>query len=375
MTTTETVATLAAARRDSAARTGQILSPRMVVHLDGAWGFVPYDVTLDALSAHEAQTILVPGLWEAQAWLELDGPAWYVRDIEVHPGGGCWTLRFGAVMDDAQVYLNGQLVGSHVGGYTPFAFDVTNVLVPGRNELAVRVVDPPAHSVDHLRSAHGKQGWKNDIFPSPPSLYLSYGGIWQSVTLTRHDEITVEDVFINGDPCDGMARIRVRNRGASVAAVIDCVVGGQVTRANVNLEAASDREMRLRVDLAPLATWTPDEPALHWAHVRVLVDEVPRDEHRVRFGVRTVAVAGDQILVNGQPQRIKAALVQGFRPDTLYAEGTRDDIEQEVLAAKALGLNTLRLHIKAFDPVYLDVCDELGRPGNAMTPQRVRSTN
>ncbi len=239
MTTTETVGTLAAARRDSAARTGEILSPRMVVHLDGAWGFVPYDVTLDALSAHEAQTILVPGLWEAQAWLELDGPSWYVRDIEVHPGGGCWTLRFGAVMDDAQVYLNGQLVGSHVGGYTPFAFDVTNVLVPGRNELAVRVVDPPAHSVDYLRSAHGKQGWKNDIFPSPPSLYLSYGGIWQSVTLTRHDEITVEDVFVNGDPCDGMARIRVRNRGASVAAVIDCVVGGQVTRANVNLEAAS----------------------------------------------------------------------------------------------------------------------------------------
>ncbi len=83
-------------------------------------------------------------------------------------------------------------------------------------------------------------------------------------------------------------------------------------------------------------------------------------ERRVRFGVRTVAVEGDRMLINGSPQRIRAALAQAFTADALYAEGTREDIEQEVLAAKALALNTLRLQIKAFDPVYLNVCDELG---------------
>jgi hypothetical protein len=57
---------------------------------------------------------------------------------------------------------------------------------------------------------------------------------------------------------------------------------------------------------------------------------------------------------------MRSALVQGFRADTLYAEGDREAIREEVAAARAAGLNTLRLHIKAFDPAYLEVCDELG---------------
>ena len=64
--------------------------------------------------------------------------------------------------------------------------------------------------------------------------------------------------------------------------------------------------------------------------------------------------------VNDEPYRMKSALVQGFSADGLYAEGTRAQITDEVAKAKAMGFNTLRLHIKAFDPTYLDVCDELG---------------
>ena len=69
---------------------------------------------------------------------------------------------------------------------------------------------------------------------------------------------------------------------------------------------------------------------------------------------------GKRMLVNGVPYRMKSALVQGFTADRLYAEGSRADIVGEVQAAEAMGFNTLRLHIKAFDPTYLDVCDELG---------------
>ena len=73
-----------------------------------------------------------------------------------------------------------------------------------------------------------------------------------------------------------------------------------------------------------------------------------------------VQVDEDRLLLDGEPYRMRSALVQGFRADTLYAEGSPEAIRQEVAAAKAAGLNTLRLHIKAFDPAYLDACDELG---------------
>ncbi len=333
---------------------------RRVVDLDGQWGFIPHDVTPGQPAPDTIEMITVPGLWETQGWLDLDGPAWYVRHVDVGSVSRCWTLRFAAVMDEAEVYVNGQLVATHVGGYTPFSCDVTHALRAGRNELAVRVLDPPANTERHLRSAHGKQGWKNDVFPSPPSLYMTYGGIWQSVTLTQHDEVTVDDAFVNGDPGAGLVRVRIRNRGPRVTAVVECAIDDDVTRAEFVVEEASEETVTLHPDLGRLARWSPDQPALHSAHVHVLVDDRIRDERSVRFGVRTVVAQGDRILVNGVPQRISAALVQGYRADTLYAEGTRADIEQEVLAAKALGLNTLRLHIKAFDPVYLDVCDELG---------------
>ncbi len=333
---------------------------RHTFDLTGEWGFIARDVPLAELGLAESAPIVVPGLWEAQGWLELDGAAWYVRHLDVDTAGDHWTLRFGAVMDEAEVYVNGGFVGRHVGGYTPFSFDVSEALRSGSNELAIRVIDPAAGSIAHLRSAHGKQGWKNDVFPSPPSLYLTYGGIWQPVTLSRHAAVTVEDVFVNGNPSNPLARIQLRNRGQALAAVVELELDGRVIRRDVVLDPGSDHELELHPDLSDLARWSPKEPTLHRADVRVLIGEEAQDERSVRFGVRTIEVEGNRLLLNGRPLRIQAALVQGFRGDSLYAEGTREQIEQEVRAAKALGLNTLRLHIKGFDPTYLDVCDELG---------------
>src|SRR4029453_9231568 len=80
----------------------------------------------------------------------------------------------------------------------------------------------------------------------------------------------------------------------------------------------------------------------------------------VRYGLRRVRVEGDRLLLDGVPYRMRSPLGQGFWADTLSAEGGREAIRREVAAAKVAGLNTLRLHIKAFDPAYLEVCDELG---------------
>jgi hypothetical protein len=322
-----------------------------VASLDGVWDFHPGD-------AQDPHPITVPGLWEAQGHLELDGVATYRRRFAVEDTGGHWTLTFGAVMDIAEVWLNGTHLGSHDSPFTPFSFPVT---VEPENELKVRVYDPALDDPEHIRLPHGKQGWANNHFPSRPSLYMTYGGIWLPVTLRRHGPVTVEDVFVNADPDDLRVRVELCNRSkAPVTARVGTRVVNRVDDREVTLPAGASEVVEVAFGAVAAKRWHPGSPNLYTALVDTTVEGELSDARRVRFGLRTVRVDGTRLLVNGEPYRMKSVLVQGFTADRLYAEGTREEIEAEVRAAAAMGFNTLRLHIKAFDPVYLDVCDELG---------------
>ncbi|MDQ6725414.1 MAG: hypothetical protein M3066_04510 [Actinomycetota bacterium] len=334
---------------------------RGVASLDGAWLFFPGDHDLADLDDSKAADIIVPGLWEAQGWLDLDGTAWYRRSFSLSDTDGHWTLRFGAVMDRCEVFVNGIALGGHDGGFTPFELDPTRVLRSGDNDLAVRVIDPSLADSDHRRMPHGKQGWASHLFPSPPSFYMTYGGIWQGVTLRRHGPVVIRDVFVNGDPAALTVAVEIGNVGARAAAVrVGVRTLGLLGESDVEVAAGQAARVKVRLGPATAAGWSPDDPVLHEAVVDVVVNGHPSDSSRVRFGLRTVRVVGRRILFNGVPWRMRSVLVQGFRADSLYAEGTRGQIEEEVAAAKAMGFNTLRLHVKAFEPTYLDVCDEIG---------------
>jgi hypothetical protein len=329
--------------------------------LDGVWDFFPGDHRVDELDAVDAVPIRVPGVWEAQGWLDLDGPAWYRRRFTLEEISGHWTLRFAAVMDRAEVYLNGVALGGHDQPFTPFELDPAPALRAGDNELAVRVVDPSLQDPDHVRMAHGKQGWANHVFPSRPSLYLTYGGIWQGVSLRRHGPVVVGNVFVNGDPDDLVVAVEAENRSQSLQSVrVGVRTLGTVGEAHADVPPGARQRLDVRFGPTTVARWSPEHPSLEGATVDLHADGRSSDFHEVRYGLRTVRMAGKRMLVNGEPYRMKSALVQGFRSDGLYAEGTRAQIVEEVAAAKAMGFNTLRLHIKAFDPTYLDVCDEMG---------------
>ena len=334
---------------------------RRQASLDGIWDFFPGDHRVDELDRLDGVPIRVPGVWEAQGWLDLDGPAWYRRRFALEEICGHWTLRFGAVMDQAEVYLNGVALGGHDQPFTPFELDPAPTLRAGDNDLAVRVVDPSLHDPDHVRMAHGKQGWANHVFPSRPSLYLTYGGIWQSVSLRRHGPVVVSDVFVNGDPDDLVVAVEAANRSSSAQSVrVGVRTLGTIGEAHAYVPPGGRQRLDVRFGATTAPRWTPDHPKLEEATVDLHADARPSDFHEVRYGLRTVRMSGKRMLVNGEPYRMKSALVQGFRSDGLYAEGTRAQIVEEVAAAKAMGFNTLRLHIKAFDPTYLDVCDEMG---------------
>ncbi len=329
--------------------------------LDGPWEFFPGDHQLADLDGLTPASIEVPALWEAQGWLELDGYAWYRRRFSIEDARGCWSLQFGAVMDVCEVWVNGLFLGGHDNPFTPFVLDATAVLRTGENVVAVRVFDPKFTDPEHVTLAHGKQGWANHVFPSRPSLYMTYGGIWQSVVLRRHGPLVIEDVFVNGDPENLRIEVTLRNVAAgAVSGRLGVRAVGCVHEEVVDVPPGTTVVAVAQLGSSEAARWSPERPSLHHALADVVVDGGPSDHRRVRFGLRSVRVDGTRLLLNGEPYRMKSALVQGFRADELYAEGDRAAIEQEVRAARAMGLNTLRLHIKAFDPVYLDVCDELG---------------
>jgi hypothetical protein len=334
---------------------------RRSASLDGAWQFFPGDHKLADLDGLEPASIRVPGLWEAQGYLELDGAAWYRRTFSLAQVVGQYTLRFGAVMDLAEVYLNGEALGTHDSAFTPFELDATDALVEGDNVLAVRVYDPPLSDPQHLLLAHGKQGWGNDVFPSRPSLYMTYGGIWQPVTLRRHGPVALVDVFVNSDPDDLVATVEVRNvSSAELAARVGIRTLGMTREVEVVVPRASSRQVEARLGPTVAARWSPSSPVLHDVLVDVHADGTLSDTRTVRYGLRTVDLQGTRLLVNGEPYRMKSALVQGFHAVELYAEGSREEIVDEVSQALGMGFNTLRLHIKGFHPTYLDVCDELG---------------
>ena len=329
--------------------------------LDGTWEFFPGDHEFDELDGLAPAPIRVPALWEAEGYLELDGVAWYRRRFRLDDAGGFWSLRFGAVMDIADVWVNGRRLGTSELAFTPFEVDPTGSLVEGENTLVVRVLDPSLDHPEHRRLPHGKQGWANHVFPSRPSLYLTYGGIWQPVTLRRHGPVVVGDVFANGDPDDLRVTAEVENRSDEpVRAWVGTRTLGLVRETQVELEPRERRTLEACFGATSAARWSPAAPNLQHALVDVVIGDDASDSATVRYGLRTVRLEDGRMWVCGEPYRMKSTLVQGFRADTLYAEGTREQIREEVLAAKAMGFNTLRLHIKAFDPRYLDVCDEEG---------------
>jgi len=156
------------------------------ISLDGIWNFIPDPAATLKIgtlpSGATVRPINVPGSWQSEFTdlRDYSGVAWYWRSITlaVPPAGQVVLLRFGAVDYLAEVYFNGQKVGSHEGGYLPFEFDVTPLVRAGENQIAVRVVDSGAkpnevvEGIKYSEIPHGKQNW-----------YVQTSGLWQSAEL------------------------------------------------------------------------------------------------------------------------------------------------------------------------------------------------
>ncbi len=225
----------------------------------------------------------LPGGWigHAPEMRYYQGLVWYQRDFQVEapaPGKRVF-LRFGAVDYTAHVYLNGQPVGEHRGGFTPFAFDVTGKLRAGRNQITV--------GVDSARGAE-------DV-PPPVTDWETYGGITRSVTLVTVPETFIDDAFVRLTR-DGRIAVSLHGVGSGAAGAR---VRLRIPALGTSIEGRTDARGDWQATFAAparLERWSPEHPTLY--DIEATLGE---DRFVDRVGFRTIEARGTRILLNGKP--------------------------------------------------------------------------
>ena len=354
------------------------------VSLDGPWEFCLGAAGDDPLRVAFDRTITVPFPPESSAsgvGVDLAEEPRYRRSFTAARAPGRRTLlHFGAVDHVARVWVNGQLVGGHEGGYTPFVIDVTDALADtGTNELVVAASDP-AHDLTFPR---GKQTW----WDAPREIwYRRSSGIWRSVWLedvpaTRLDGVRWVTAGAGARPAlaGTVALAGVPPDGGGLTLTATFTRGGTVV-GHVTARPTGPRvELLARLAHPTLAPqdllWHPDHP--HLVDIELTLSRGPEVLDRVGSytGVRTVSAARGRIEINGRPTFQRLVLEQAYWPDTQFTAPSPDALTAEARLIRSLGFNGLRLHQVSADPRFLRACDELGLLVWADVPAAQRYTD
>lgn len=268
---------------------------------------------------------------------------WYRRCFELPEGFniGRVLLHFGAVDQSARVWLNGEDVCVHTGGYLPFSADITELLVPGENVLVVRVTD----DTDKSYHTRGKQKLKlGGIWYSPVS------GIWQTVWCESVPDNYISSLFITPRLEEGAVEI------TAYTSYGDGVVHAVIDDVSYEFNAGEAALLRLN-EVRP---WSPESPYLY--RLELTLDD---DHVESYFAMRSVGIGegrngAKRLLLNGKPYFMNGLLDQGWWPDGLYTAPSDEALAFDIAAAKAMGFNMLRKHVKVEPARWYYHCDRLG---------------
>lgn len=326
------------------------------LNLNGIWQFeaattnqaVPVNKTL-------ASEILVPYPMESaiSGVMQYSEFSFYRRTFVVPAGwsGQHVILHLDAVTWQAQVYVNGQSVGIHKGGYDPFSYDITALLNGGTNELIVRVYSPQ----DNGGQPRGKQ----TLYPGG-IMYTASSGIWQPVWLEPVSPQGVGNLQIIPDIDNARLRLTVNTYSSSGQQIVAVVSSNGVVVST--LTGSPKTEMDLPVPTPNL--WSPENPFLYDLQVSVISGGLTNDSVSSYFGMRKIStniVNGiPEIYLNNKSYFGMGPLDQGFWPDGIYTAPTDAALEFDIAETKALGFNTIRKHEKVERQRWYYWADKLG---------------
>lgn len=331
--------------------------------LDGIWNFKQgeYAPGVDArLSAEEL--MVVPSSFNDVA-VDSEkryfiGDSWYERTFAVpsfDPDEEL-VLRFGSVTHQAKVYVNGQLIGEHVGGFTPFEVRIPEELT-NRNELLISVC--ANNILDHTTLPVGN--YSEEVLPDGSVKkkvvenfdFFNYAGIQRPVQLLVLPKARIEDIVVTYDVHDNDATVKV--------AVEHTATGGtaKVTLLDENGEVVAKGEAGSELEIANVRRWEVLDAYLYTAKVELFAGEELVDEYEELFGARTIRVENGQFLVNDKPVYFK-----GFgKHEDSYVNGRGFNEALNLMdlnLMKSIGANSFRTSHYPYSEEMMRLSDRMG---------------
>ncbi|HEY4091150.1 MAG TPA: glycoside hydrolase family 2 TIM barrel-domain containing protein [Luteibacter sp.] len=261
-------------------------------------------------------------------------------------------LNFGAVAQDATVYVNGKQVAKHAGGYTSFSADITQALKPqGQQEIIVAVHAP----VDGENVMVGKQRLKPEgIF------YTAASGIWQSVWLEPVPATSVAQLVFTADKSLDGFTVNAKVVGKAAGAMLHVTAYANDKAVG---EASGPASKPLRIAIKDPHLWSPNDPFLY-TFKATLAQGGQSDEVTSYAGLRTIGIKNvggkNRIVLNGKPTFLLATLDQGYWPDGIHTAPTDEALKFDIQKTKDFGFNTIRKHIKVEPARWYYWADRIG---------------
>jgi beta-glucuronidase len=313
---------------------------RTTISLNGPWQAIidPYETGLNArfyLNAkvkdkHElleydfdkSDVLNVPGDWNLQK-KELffyEGPVWYKKSFSYRKREHTRVfIHFGAANYYTRVYLNGEALGEHEGGFTPFNFEVTDKIHEGDNFVVAEV----------------NNARRRDAVPSVSTDWWNYGGLTREVNLVEVPDSFIQDYFVqlakgSSNEISGWVQL-----GSAAAQQVTVEIPEAAVRQTLTTDATGRAEFRFP---AKLELWSPDHPKLY-----NVVLSSGSDKIHDSIGFRTIETRGTQILLNGKPIFLRGISLHEEAPLRGGRAFTQKDAETLLGWARELGCNFVRL--------------------------------
>ncbi len=331
-------------------------------NLNGEWEFDFGDRDIKNLSL--SSKIIVPFSYQCEKSgigdKAVHDVMWYRRTfkIEKENKGKRALLCFNAADYETDVFINGNHVLTHTGGFTPFHADITEYLNDGENVIAVRCKDTLETAVPR-----GKQSWTGEPFTC---FYYPNSGIWQSVWIDFFEEDCIENYSLQSD---------VDNR--TIYGYMETLYA-KADEVEITLKFKDNiiKKQRFTVDGKRTEfcislkdntfefggmLWTPETPNLIYVDFRLFIGGKPCDIAHTRIGLRRIYIDGNgKICLNDRPLFQRLVLDQGYWEKSGLTPPSAEALKRDIELSKAMGFNGARKHQKVEDPYYYYYAEELG---------------
>ncbi|MEJ2595910.1 MAG: glycoside hydrolase family 2 TIM barrel-domain containing protein [bacterium] len=290
----------------------------------------------------KSDVLEVPGDWNTQdeKLFFYEGTVWYKRSFDFDPKvrDGRVFLYFGAVNYHADIYLNGKKLGTHTGGFTPFNFEITDIVKSQDNFLVVKV--------DNKREKEGVPTLNTD--------WWNYGGITRDVLLVETPATFISDYMVQYDPekknvLSGYVQLEGDNKtNAGIKINMpELDLSGSIT---ANRDGLAKMDFKVK-DFIP---WSPGQPKLYDV---ILI--AGQDTLKDRIGFRSIDTDGSKILLNGNPIFLKGICIHEERPGGGRIR-TKAEARELLQLAEELGCNYVRLAHYPHNEHMIRLADEMG---------------